>query len=71
MAKPSARRHPLYAILAGLFPNPESCLRLVSVFLCEQDEDWQSAKIYLSMNVTTALPANPQTKLLQNEFCFI
>ena len=30
--------------VARLFPNPESCLRLVSAPLCEQDEDWQSAK---------------------------
>ena len=37
--------------VACLFPNPERCLRLVSALLCEQDEQWQSAKIYLSMNV--------------------
>jgi putative transposase len=35
--------------VACLFPNPESCLRLVSALLCEQDEDWASGKIYLTM----------------------
>ena len=45
--------------VARLFPNPESCLRLVSALLCEQDEDWQSAKIYLSMNVASATQNNP------------
>ena len=44
--------------VACLFPNPESCLRLVSALLCEQDEDWQSAKIYLSMNVACATKNN-------------
>ena len=45
--------------VACLFPNPESCLRLVSALLCEQDEEWQSAKIYLSMNVACATKINP------------
>ena len=45
--------------VACLFPNPESCLRLVSALLCEQDEEWQSAKIYLSMNVAFATKNNP------------
>ena len=35
--------------VACLFPNPESCLRLISALLCEQDEDWASGKIYLTM----------------------
>ena len=35
--------------VACLFPNPASCLRLVSALLCEQDEDWASGKIYLTM----------------------
>ena len=35
--------------VACLFPNPESSLRLVSALLCEQDEDWASGKIYLTM----------------------
>ena len=35
--------------VATLFPNPASCLRLVSALLAEQDEEWMSAKIYLTM----------------------
>jgi putative transposase len=36
--------------VATLFPNPESCLRLVSALLSEQDEEWLSGKIYLTMS---------------------
>ena len=35
--------------VATLFPNPESCQRLVSALLAEQDEEWMTAKIYLNM----------------------
>ena len=35
--------------VATLFPNPESCLRLVSALLSEQDEEWLSGKVYLTM----------------------
>ena len=35
--------------VATLFPNSASCLRLVSALLAEQDEEWMTAKIYLSM----------------------
>jgi putative transposase len=35
--------------VATLFPNPQSCERLVSALLAEQDEAWMSAKIYLNM----------------------
>jgi putative transposase len=35
--------------VATLFPNPASCLRLVSAMLAEQDEEWLTAKIYLTM----------------------
>ena len=34
---------------ATLFPNPASCLRLVSAILAEQDEEWMNAKIDLNM----------------------
>jgi putative transposase len=40
--------------LTTLFPNPESCLRLVSALLTEFEEKWMTGKIYLSMN-----PRNP------------
>ena len=36
--------------VATLFPNTDSCLRLVSALLAEQDEEWLTAKIYLTMN---------------------
>jgi putative transposase len=35
--------------VATLFPNTASCLRLVSALLAEQDEEWMTAKIYLTM----------------------
>jgi hypothetical protein len=35
--------------LATLRPNTNSCLRLVSALLGEQDEAWMTAKIHLSM----------------------
>jgi transposase-like protein len=35
--------------VATLFPNIDSCLRLVSALLAEQDEEWLTAKIYLQM----------------------
>ena len=35
--------------VATLFPNTASCLRLISALLAEQDEEWMTAKIYLTM----------------------
>jgi transposase-like protein len=35
--------------VASIFPNPESCLRLVSALLAENDEDWLEGKVYLNM----------------------
>jgi transposase-like protein len=35
--------------VATLFPNTNSCLRLVSALLAEQDEEWMTAKIYLTI----------------------
>ena len=35
--------------VATLFPNSDSCQRLVSALLAEQDEEWMTAKIYLNM----------------------
>jgi transposase-like protein len=35
--------------VATLFPNTNSCLRLVSALLAEQGEEWMTAKIYLTM----------------------
>ncbi|PJB67891.1 MAG: hypothetical protein CO094_02690 [Anaerolineae bacterium CG_4_9_14_3_um_filter_57_17] len=33
----------------GIFPNENACLRLVSALLMEQDETWQTGRIYLTM----------------------
>jgi transposase-like protein len=32
-----------------IFPNPSSCLRLVSAILMEIDEDWETGRIYLNI----------------------
>jgi transposase-like protein len=36
--------------VASIFPNPASCLRLVSALLTEFDEEWMTGKIYLNLN---------------------
>ena len=35
--------------VASIFPNPPSCLRLVSALLAECDDEWMTGKIYLNM----------------------
>ena len=35
--------------VATLFPNSDSCKRLVSALLAQQDEEWMAAKIHLNM----------------------
>ena len=37
--------------VASIFPNADSCLRLVSALLSETDEDWLEGKIYLNMKL--------------------
>ena len=34
--------------VAAIFPNPESCLRLVSAILMEISEAWETSKAYLN-----------------------
>ena len=34
--------------VVSIFPNEAACLRLVSALLMEQDEEWQTGRIYLS-----------------------
>lgn len=34
--------------MVGIFPNPESYLRLVAVYLMEYSEDWSATRSYLS-----------------------
>ena len=40
--------------VATLFPNIDSCQRLVSALLAEQDEEWMTAKIYLTPCTSTS-----------------
>jgi transposase-like protein len=35
--------------VAALFPNKESCLRLVTALLEEIHEDWMAGRMYLSI----------------------
>ncbi len=35
--------------VATLFPNTESCLRLVTAVAMEISDEWQAGKIYLTM----------------------
>ena len=37
--------------VASIFPNPESCLRLVSAVLQETNEEWAAEKKYLNMEL--------------------
>lgn len=34
--------------VVGIFPNPDSYLRLVTTYLLEYSEDWSAAKAYIS-----------------------
>jgi transposase-like protein len=36
--------------VASIFPNPDSCLRLVSALLAELDDEWMTGKVYLNLN---------------------
>lgn len=36
--------------VASIFPNPDSCLRLVSALLAELDDEWMTSKVYLNLN---------------------
>jgi putative transposase len=41
--------------VAGLFPNEASLLRLVSAILAETSDEWETGKIYLTMESNTQL----------------
>ena len=41
--------------VVGIFPNPESYLRLVTVYLMEYSEDWSVTRSYLSEESLKAL----------------
>jgi putative transposase len=34
--------------VVSIFPNEAACLRLVSAILMEQDEEWQTGRIYIA-----------------------
>lgn len=36
--------------VVSIFPNEAACLRLVSAILMEQDEEWQTGRVYLSFD---------------------
>lgn len=36
--------------VASIFPNMDSCLRLVSALLAELDDEWMTGKVYLNLN---------------------
>ena len=38
--------------VVGIFPNVESCLRLVTALLVEMDEEWQEGRVYIDMQNT-------------------
>jgi hypothetical protein len=35
---------------ACIFPNTDSCLRLISALLAEFDDEWMIGKVYLNLN---------------------
>jgi transposase-like protein len=37
--------------VASIFPNPDSCLRLVSALLAELDDAWMTGKVYLNFSL--------------------
>lgn len=37
--------------VVSIFPNEAACLRLVSAILMEQDEEWQTGRTYLAMEI--------------------
>jgi transposase-like protein len=49
--------------VAGLFPNTDSILRLVTVILTELSEEWETGKVYL--NQTQTKQTKPVTRRKQ------
>jgi len=44
--------------VAGLFPNENSVLRLVTAILMETSEEWETGKTYLNLNAQNRIPNN-------------
>jgi putative transposase len=40
--------------VVGIFPNDTACLRLISAILMEIDEDWQTGRVYLTIETVDA-----------------
>ncbi len=46
--------------VVSIFPNEPACLRLVSALLMEQDEEWQTGRIYLAMDAGESKNSPPK-----------
>jgi transposase-like protein len=46
--------------VVNIFPNEPACLRLVSALLMEQDEEWQTGRIYLAMETDESKNSSPK-----------
>ena len=42
--------------VVSIFPSEEACLRLISAVLMEIDEEWQTGRIYLSVDARASQP---------------
>ncbi|NJP40081.1 hypothetical protein HCH52_03320 [Oscillospiraceae bacterium HV4-5-C5C] len=42
--------------MIGIFPNPESYVRLITIYLMEYAEDWSASKAYLSQKSIEDIP---------------
>jgi putative transposase len=49
--------------VVGIFPNDTACLRLISAILMEIDEDWQTGRMYLT--IETVDSSHPRKKFLR------
>lgn len=48
----------------GVFPNPQSCVRLITCFLMEYTEDWMTEKSYISRDKLQGLMERREQHLL-------
>lgn len=46
--------------VVNIFPNEPACVRLISALLMEQDEAWQTGRIYLSMDTGESKDSPPK-----------
>ena len=50
--------------VVGVFPNPQSCVRLITCFLMEYTEDWMTEKSYISRDKLQGLMERREQHLL-------